>query len=76
MYNNQLEAIAYYEKTALPNAQTLFKTANQQFIAGEINYLDWVILNNQAIEIENNYLEAIKALNETSIEINYLISNN
>jgi len=75
-YNNQLEAIAYYEKTALPNAQTLFKTANQQFIAGEINYLDWVILNNQAIEIQNNYLEAIKALNETGIEINYLISKN
>jgi len=75
-YKNQLEAAMYYEKTALPNAETLINAANQQFVAGEINYLDWVILNNQAIEIESNYLEVLKALNETSIEINYLTSKN
>lgn len=51
------------------------KTANLQFQNGDINYLDWALLNNQAISIENDYLEAIHNLNAVVIQINYLNNN-
>jgi len=64
----------YLENTYHNNDKIIFETANKQFISGEINYLDWVMLTNQAISIQSNYLDAIKNLNETIIQINYLIT--
>lgn len=73
-YRASLQSVAYFEKTALPNAELIVKTANKQFLNGEINYLEWVMLSNQSIVIENNYLDALKMLNESLILITYLLS--
>lgn len=73
-YQTNLETINYFEKTALKNAKLIFETANKQFLNGELNYLEWVMLTNQAIGIQSNYLDAVKNLNETIIQINYLIT--
>lgn len=69
-----VQSVAYFEKTALPNASLITQTANKQFLNGEINYLDWVMLSNQSIVIENSYLDALKLLNESLILITYLLS--
>lgn len=74
-YNNNLRAVNYYRQTALHNADTIMQTANLQFTDGDINYLDWVVLTNEAISIQNSYLEAVQALNESVIYINYYVSN-
>ncbi|MDP3469032.1 MAG: CusA/CzcA family heavy metal efflux RND transporter [Daejeonella sp.] len=71
-YESYLEAANYFEQNTLPEARTISQTADLQFINGEINYLDWVMLNNQAIIIRNNYLDLVKALNESIINLNYL----
>jgi cobalt-zinc-cadmium resistance protein CzcA len=71
-YESYLEAANYFEQNSLPEAKIISQTADKQFINGEINYLDWVMLNNQAIMIRNNYLDLIKALNESIINLNYL----
>jgi cobalt-zinc-cadmium resistance protein CzcA len=73
-YQAHSSTVNYYENTALNNAKLIFETANKQFVNGEINYLDWVMLTNQAISIQSNYLDALKNLNETVIQINYLIT--
>jgi cobalt-zinc-cadmium resistance protein CzcA len=73
-YQTNLETVNYFEKTALKNAKLIFETANKQFLNGELNYLEWVMLTNQAIGIQSNYLDAVKNLNETIIQINYLIT--
>ena len=73
-YMAGLQSVAYFENTALPNAELIVKTANKQFLNGEINYLEWVMLSNQSIVIENNYLDALKMLNESLIHITYLLS--
>lgn len=65
----------YFEQSGLKNANLIMKTANLQFQNGDINYLDWALLNNQAISIENDYLEAIHNLNAVVIQINYLNNN-
>ena len=67
-------ALIYFENTGLKNAQLIFETANKQFSNGEIDYLDWVMLTNQAINLQSNYMDAVKSYNETIIQINYLIT--
>jgi cobalt-zinc-cadmium resistance protein CzcA len=73
-YQVNLSIVNYYEDTALKNASLIFETTNKQFTAGELNYLEWVMLTNQAMSIRSNYLDAVKNLNETIIQLNYLIS--
>ena len=73
-YQTNVATVNYFETTGLKNAQLILETANKQFINGDINYLDWVMLTNQAINIQSNYLDAIKNLNESIIQINYLIT--
>ncbi len=72
IYNNSLETIADLEKNALPNAKLIIETANKQFINGDINYLNWVTLTNQAININSTYIDAVKAFNDAVIQLNYL----
>jgi heavy metal efflux system protein len=69
-YQKNKETVAYFETSALKNANIITTTVNNQFINGDINYLDWVILVNQAISIQSDYIEAIKNLNESAVEIN------
>ena len=73
-YETYKGALSYYEETSMPEANIIRQTADKQFINGEINYLEWVMLNNQAIVIKNNHLDIIKLLNESIINLNYLNS--
>jgi cobalt-zinc-cadmium resistance protein CzcA len=73
-YETYLGALTYYEEFSMPEALVIRQTADKQFINGEINYLEWVILNNQAIVIQNTHLDIIKSLNESIINLNYLSS--
>jgi len=74
-YQSNLEIVSYYQTTGLKNADTILKTAQLQFVNGEINYLDFVMLVNQAISVQNNYADAVWALNESIVKINYLNLN-
>jgi cobalt-zinc-cadmium resistance protein CzcA len=71
MLKNQ-QRVEYYETTALKNASVILQTAQQQFRNGDINYLEWVLLTNQAIAIQSEYSDAVKNLNQSIIEINSL----
>lgn len=74
-YLSNLEIVRYFENNGLKNALLIAETAEKQFVNGEINYLDFVLLLNQSISIQNNYTEALKTLNDTVIQLNYLTSN-
>ncbi|MBI4930534.1 MAG: CusA/CzcA family heavy metal efflux RND transporter [Bacteroidetes bacterium] len=71
-YNKNLQTVNYYESTANKNADVIIKTANLQFQNGDINYLEWVMLTNNAIAIQSEYLDAVKNLNQSIIKINSL----
>lgn len=73
-YQMQLQTIKYFEDTALQNANTITKTANNQFANGDINYLEWTMLINNAISIQSNYINAVNDLNQTIIQLNFLTS--
>ena len=68
------ETIAYYENQALKNVDLVTKAANDKFINGDINYLEWVMLINQNTEIQSNYIETVRKFNETILKLENLIS--
>lgn len=74
-YKSNTAILQYYEDSGLKNAILIKQTANRQFSNGEINFLDFVMVINQAIDIQSNYLEAVRALNQNSIELNFITSN-
>lgn len=74
-YQKYNTAVQYFETTGLRNAETITSTANTQFINGQIDYLEYVLLTNQAIRIQSDYIEAVKNKHNSIIEINSFISN-
>jgi cobalt-zinc-cadmium resistance protein CzcA len=66
------ETLNYFEEFSLPESIKIRQSSYSQFINGDINYLEWVMLNNQVFMLQNNHLDLIRGLNETIIQINYL----
>ena len=75
IYQTNLEIVSRYETSDLKNADIITETAKKQFLAGEINYLEFVILVNQAVTLKNNYTDAVWKLNQSAIELEYLTLN-
>ncbi len=73
-YQTHLQTVKYYESIALQNANTITKAAKQQFSNGDINYLEWTMLINNATAIQSSYIDAVKELNQVIIQLNYLNS--
>jgi cobalt-zinc-cadmium resistance protein CzcA len=48
------------------------QTATQKLKAGEINYLDWVVLMNQSIQTRADYYAAVMQFNESAFELEKL----
>lgn len=77
VYNQFLrnrEIVIEFEHTAIKNAKTITITLNRQLQNGEINYLEWTVLNQQAMTLKLAYLDAVKDLNNSIIQLNYLLS--
>ncbi len=68
------KAVRYFEDQALKNAALITTAANQQLAAGNINYLEWVQLINQATAVKNDYIDAVRNLIEAIIQVNYFNS--
>lgn len=66
------ESLHYYETDGLANAQTIIDAANSQFTNGDIDYLQWVLVVNQAITIKNEYLDTVNNYNKAVIALQTL----
>jgi heavy metal efflux system protein len=71
-YQKQQQALQYYEQTGLQQAQLITSHAKLSFQNGEISYLEWTILMNNAVSIQLNYLEAVRQYNLAIIELEYI----
>lgn len=67
--------LQYYENTGLQQADLIIQTAKLGFENGEISYLEWSTLMNNAISIRINYLDAVFQYNQALIELDYLNGN-
>ena len=71
-FKNRKEIVDNYEQKQLPKSQLILKMAQQQLNAGEIDYLQWVLLTNQVFEIQSGYTDALETLNNAAIQLQYL----
>lgn len=73
-YNHWAAMVDYYQSKGLANSETILATANSKFAKGEINYLEWVLLNHQATGIKNDHISALENLQKSILQLNYLSS--
>jgi heavy metal efflux system protein len=73
-YNFAKNNVAYYEKTALPNAQAIAKNATKAYQSGDIGYVEYAQALQTNLETQKAYLEAINGLNKAVIAIQFIIN--
>ncbi|MDO4228908.1 MAG: TolC family protein [Capnocytophaga sp.] len=71
-YEKLKTEVEYYENEGLANSEKIIKTANRQFYGGEINFLEWTMVMNQALDIQNQHINQLNELNSVIIELNSL----
>ncbi|MVM30342.1 CusA/CzcA family heavy metal efflux RND transporter [Spirosoma sp. HMF4905] len=67
-YAQSLSTLAYYENSALPQANLILRTAERSYLSGDIEYLEFVQSTTQAWQIREQYLDAITQYNQSLIE--------
>lgn len=72
-YDNLISKVSEYENVLLRNAEVIISTAGLQYIKGEIHYLNYSILLQQAYDIYSQYYSAVSSLNTTIIELQYYL---
>lgn len=70
-----IDNLNFYENKGLQQSEMILTTANLKYSSGEINYLEYFQLLNQALEIKLDYIQAKKEYNESVIEMYYLSGN-
>lgn len=65
-------SLSFYEELGLKNANIIIRTATDQFQNGEIDYLQWVVLAEQAITVRNEHLNELENYNRAVIHLLYL----
>lgn len=68
----QQNNLRYYEETGLQQATLIIRNAELAFKKGEIGYVEWTLLMNQAVSIRLSYYEAVQQFNQALIELEYL----
>ncbi|MEJ5960867.1 CusA/CzcA family heavy metal efflux RND transporter [Pedobacter immunditicola] len=68
-YTQQKSLLKSYQEKMLPNATQIITTSTEKLNAGEIDYLNWAVLVNQAIQIRSEYFNVVAQINESAFEI-------
>lgn len=72
-YHKLQQNLDYYERQAVPEAAMIIEQATQGYKSGEMDYLDFVHNLDRALEIRQNYLDALNTYNQTLINIEFNI---
>ncbi len=67
------QGLSYYESTGKNLSQETVFHANKAYQSGEINFLQYAQLLENAKSIESNYLKSLFQYNMTVLEVNYLM---
>lgn len=71
--DNYQKAVLYYQENGRQLAAEIFSNARLAFQGGEIDFLQFVQLIENARAIENDYLENLHGYNQTLLDLNYLM---
>lgn len=68
--------LKYYKTAALPNATLILSQAKTAFEKGEISYTEYLINLQNALGIQENYLQALNLYNQKIITLEFLSGKN
>jgi cobalt-zinc-cadmium resistance protein CzcA len=71
-YEKHRKSLDFYESMALQQSLIIMKNASRSYNAGDINYLEFVQLSSEAIDIIVKYLETLNRYNQNIIQIKHL----
>ena len=74
-YEKNKKSLAYYQNTAIPNADLIIKQTNLAFKNGEIDYTTLLLHTDRVVTIHHKYVETILNYNRSVIRLEYLIGN-
>ncbi len=74
LYLKYQKSIIYYKSTALTNSQVIITQALKSYETKEINYVEYLTVVSNALDIESNYLNVIKQNNLAVLKLEYLLS--
>lgn len=73
-YHQYLAQYNYFVTIALPNVETIINTATVGFNSGDIGYIEHLSALQTATDTQMAYLSAVNQLNQSVININFLIN--
>jgi len=71
-YLKEKQNVLYFTNFGIPSASLLLNQANTSWRNGEINYLEYLILNQQVLDIQKGYLQALLNINTSALYLDYL----
>jgi cobalt-zinc-cadmium resistance protein CzcA len=71
-YDKYSSSVEYYEKQAIPEANLIIDQSSKSYKAGEMDYLEYVMSLNRALDLKQKYLDALDNFNQVIIRIEYL----
>ena len=74
-YTTLKAQLDYYEGEGKQLSETIIKTANRSFTAGEIDFFQYIQSMENGIQIQLSYLSILNNYNQTVNQINYLLLN-
>lgn len=66
------QQLNYYQQQGLAQSELIISHAKQNFEKGQISYLEWTMLMNNAVGIQLAHLDAVQQLHMINTEIEYL----
>jgi len=66
-------SLSYYQEKAVPQANLIIVNAQKSFENGAINYVEYFLNVNSALELKFNYLNTLNGYNQSIINLEYLI---
>ena len=71
-FGKNSNSVDYYEKQAIPEADLIIEQATKSYKAGAMDYLEYILSLNRALNIKQNYLDALNNYNQTIISIDFI----
>ena len=65
-------SVDYYEQQAVPEANLIIDQASLSFKAGAMDYIEYILSLNRALDIKINYLDALNNYNQTVINLDFI----
>ncbi|MFN8240894.1 MAG: CusA/CzcA family heavy metal efflux RND transporter [Bacteroidales bacterium] len=75
-YRKYSGSLRYFETQAVPEADLIIEQSGKSYKAGALDYLEYILSLDRALEIKQAYLEALRGYNLTVLEIEYLTGKN